>query len=141
MVASSPEIELRHPRRLMGPGHDVARESPLEEGHREPEGVPDEAQRFAEHQPDLQASQVDLLEARGRQPHHGRPGDGQQQRPQPVSMAFDQDAVDEEPQEGGGGEVGDHQGEARQDHEDQRGPGPGEPSDHAEQRAWAAPSA
>ena len=59
-----------HPRRARGPADDVAGESMLKKGHRQPQDVPQESERLDERQPDLQPGQVDLLETGRGQPHH-----------------------------------------------------------------------
>ncbi len=101
------------PRRLPGAGDDVAGESPLEEDHRQLQGVPEESQALGQRQPDLQPGEVDLLQAGGRQPHQGRRGHGDQERPEPVDVPLDEQAVDVDPLERRRGQARGSPGPAR----------------------------
>ena len=68
---------------------------------------------------------VVLLECDPGQPHKRGDHHGDQERPEPVAMALDQDLVDEDALVGGRHECRDHQGQPGQDHERERALGAG----------------
>ncbi len=111
----------------------------LEESHRQMQDMPEELDRFAQHQAQLQPCEVDLLQSGRGQPHAGRQAHCPEQGLEPVVAAFDQDVVDEDALEASRDQVGNHQGQPGQKHEDERAPGGREPADQAHERAWPAP--
>ena len=100
--------------------------------------MPEEPQALGQGQPDFQASQVDLLETRGRQPHQGRRGHGEQERPEPVKWPSTRMPSMKTRWRAAAARLGIDQGQAGEDHEDQGDPGSREPAYQAAEGAGTA---
>ncbi len=135
MVASSPEISPATRAVLVARLTMIAGPPMLKKRHRQPQDVPEESDRLDQRQPDLQPREIDLLQTGRGKSQRGRHGHGPEQRLEPGVVPLDQDLIDEDALERGRDEVGDHQGQPGQDHEDERGLGGREPPDQPQDRA------
>ncbi len=127
-----------HSRRARRPADEIAGPPMLKKRDRQPQDVPHESDRLDQRQPDLEARQIDLLQTGRGEPKRGRHGHGPEQRLEPGVVPLDQDLIDEDALKRGQHEVGNHQGQPGQNHEDERGLGGREPPDQTREPRWAS---